>query len=76
MYKWVPQLFIAISMQVVMILVIGVHLCYFQRTQLVTRIFVMLCVSVFLYQVMHTRYHVLEVLLVAAVDVASVGVCQ
>ena len=33
-----------------MMMVIGVHVCYFQRTQLVTRIFVMLCVSVLLYQ--------------------------
>jgi hypothetical protein len=37
---------------VVMMLVIGVHVCYFQRTQLITRIFVMLCVSVLLYQMM------------------------
>lgn len=38
-------------MQIVMVLVIVLHLVYFQRTQLATKILINLCIAIFFFQV-------------------------
>ena len=66
-----------------MVMVIGVHVCYFQRTQLITRIFVMLCVSILLYQARPTTTetfmkmrHSCNLGYFSADNAAGVSVCQ
>ena len=51
-YSWTwPAGLSAAIVAVVMIFVMILHLCYFSRTQLATRILICLCLSVFLFQV-------------------------